>query len=193
MNLPNTKTIMQIHLIFAAFMFPIAMLFVFTGTIYYIFEYDGSYSESEYEIALNETITFEPETISSLVASELEQLGYPVPKNGWKDIVKLDKTPFKQFEWHDGIDRIIIVKPSREPSVGKLYIKNANFFKKMLMLHTANGNSYFKVYAVLFSTMLFCMFVTGNVIAWRIKHQRPLVVSASIFSIIIFLLLVAIQ
>ena len=193
MSLISTKNLMKLHLIFSAFMLPIAMLFLITGVIYFIFEYDGMYINNKYEIALSEPVSHDLEAMSSLVAPELESLGYPVPENGWKDIVELDEAPFFQFEWHDGLDRIIILKSSNQPEAGTLFVNEANFFKKMMLLHLAYGDIIFRIYAIIFSTMLFCMFITGYIIAWRMPQQRNLVISTSLLSIILFLGIVAVQ
>ncbi len=188
----NPALLIKIHLLLAGFMLPVAIMFLTTGLLYFTIEFEGEYHSTPHAIELTKPLEQNETELSEIVIQELDKLKLKIP-DGWSGIGKLDSDPGFQFEWHDGIDRIIILSPTNDSLTAKLIIKEASLYRKFLLLHTANGNNFFRLYASIFALVLFSMLVSGYLLGWRLKHHRKLILSSSLTSMALFILMVAIQ
>ena len=63
-------TLIKIHMLLAAFIFPVAVMFLVTGGLY-TWEIKGSYDEHEYDVVLDSELPEDALLLQELAASEL--------------------------------------------------------------------------------------------------------------------------
>jgi hypothetical protein len=192
MNLLSSPFLMKIHLYSAAFILPVALLFLSTGFLIFLYDIEGDYYRTPFSVSLTCPLVRDESALEKIVLSEMEKLGLEKPE-GWTRIKELDSDPWYQFEYHDGINRIIKLMPTNDPLMAELVLNEASLYRKFVMLHAARGNIYFRLYALVFALVLFSMLVTGYLLAWRLKQYRnPLLLSSTV-SLFLFIVIVAIQ
>lgn len=192
MNLFSSPLLMKIHLFSAAFILPVALLFLGTGFLIFLDDINGDYYRTTFSVTLTRPLLRDESALEEIVLSEMEKRELEKPK-GWTRIQELDSDPWYQFEYHDGVRRIINLMPTSDPLVAEMVLKEASLYRKFVMLHQAQGNLFFRLYALIFAVVLFSMLVTGYLLAWRLKpYRNPLLVSSTA-SLLLFITIVAIQ
>ena len=192
MNLLSSPLLMKVHLYSAAFILPVALLFLSTGFLIFLDDIEGDYYRTPFSISLTTPLVRDESTLEKIVLTEMEKLGLEKPE-GWIRIKEIESDPWYQFEYHDGFSRIIKLMPTSDPLMAKLVLEEASLYRKFVRLHTAHGNIYFRVYALVFTLVLCSMLVTGYLLAWRLKQYRnPLLLSSTV-SLFLFIVIVAIQ
>jgi hypothetical protein len=184
--------IAKVHLFSAAFIMPIALLFLSTGFLITLADINGGYDETVYQVSLSQPLVRDEPTLKKLVLAEMERLQLAKP-DGWTGVDDLDEDPWYRFQQSDGVGRIILLEPTANPLVAKMTVKDASLYRKFVLLHNAHGNKYFKIYSLIFVLTLSSMLVTGYLMAWRLKHHRRPMIIASTGSVLLFLLLLVIQ
>ena len=173
-------------------MLPIVTMFLTTGVLIFLLDFRGDYDRISYPVELSKPLSQDKDELEKVMRQKMAQLNIEMFK-GWSRIKELDSAPSFEFEWHEGIDRVIKLEPTETPLIATLTVKNATLYRKFVMLHSAKGNKYFKLYASVFAAILFSMLITGYILAWRIKQHRVLLISSSIASLSLFTLLIFIQ
>lgn len=194
MKFINPAILVKLHLVLAAFILPVAIAFLITGALYFLLEFDGNYNNTHHKITLAEPLSENQDDLLEITKQEIAKLGLTEPHpEAYKELGHLDEPPYYQFEWYDGIKRIIKLRPTADPLIGELIIEEASFYRKLMSLHTAQGNVFFRAYALLFATVLLLMFVTGYLMAWRLSPQRGLVISSTVASLALFSIIFLLQ
>ena len=135
----NRATLTKIHLLLAAFMFPVALMFLVTGG-FYTWGIKGSYDSQTYDVVLANALTEDAAQLTAVAEAELQRLGVPVPSGGAK--IKKIGTAY-QLEW-TGSDRDVILEPGSEELVAQLTVKDTNWYRHFVQLHKAKGGQLFK-------------------------------------------------
>ncbi|MEE4184299.1 MAG: hypothetical protein V2J12_00885 [Gammaproteobacteria bacterium] len=180
----NRATIVKLHLILAAFIFPVALMFLVTGGLY-TWGIKGSYESSVHEIALRAPLTADLPELQSLVQDELQKLGVSAPSGGAG--IKRGGTSFT-LEW-TGAARDVVLEPTANPLVAKLTIKDTTWYRNFVQLHKAKGGQLFKVYAAALAIALFVILLSGFIVAWQVPKFRKLAVLATTAGIATFILM----
>ena len=186
------KFLLKTHLYCAAFIMPIALMFLGTGLLLFALDMGGDYYRTPYSIQLKQPLERDRPKLKKLVVQEMGNLGLKIP-GGWTRIKQLDSSPGYQFELHDGVSRIIELVPTDDPLVATMTVKKASLYRKFVLLHQAQGNNYFKLYASIFALILLAMLVTGYLLAWKLKQHRKKLLVSSTASVLLFIAMIAIQ
>lgn len=161
--------IMKFHALLAAFIFPVACMFMITGALY-TWGIKGSYVDEAYAIHLKEAIRPELNQLTSLVESELKELELTTPSGNAKI-----KTVGGHFflEW-TGSSKDIIIEPTDKKLVAKLTVKHTSWYRHLVQLHKAKGGTAFKVYAAVLSISIGLLLVSGFIMAWQTPKLKRL-------------------
>lgn len=167
----NRATLTKIHLLLAAFMLPVAFMFLLTGGLY-TWEIKGSYVPETYTLELNEPLVPDAAVLMSVAARELDRLrlDHPSGKAGIKKV----GTSF-QLEW-TGSARDVVLEPTADPLVARFIVKDTTWYRHFVQLHKAKGGQLFKVYAAVWAVALFGMLLSGFLLAWQVPRYRQLAV-----------------
>jgi hypothetical protein len=179
-------TLIKVHMLLASFIFPVAFMFLVTGS-FYTWEIKGSYVDSEHEVALGSPLTADLGLLTSVAVSELDRLQIDHPSGQAK--VKKAGTSFR-FEW-TGSKRDVLLEPTDDESIARFTVKETSWYRNFVQLHKAKGGTPFKVYAAVLAASLFLILLSGFVIALQIpKYRKQAVLSASA-GFVVFIILVS--
>jgi len=171
----NRSTLTKIHLLLAAFIFPVALMFLVTGGLY-TWGFKGSYEEQLYDINLDSPLVAEQSDLQAIVERELKLRSIDFPSGGAK-IKKIG--PSFQLEW-TGSRRDVMLAPTQRPLVAKLVVKETTWYRNLVQLHKAKGGQLFKVYAAVLAISLFVILASGSLMAWQVpKYRRMASIAAA--------------
>jgi hypothetical protein len=174
----------KIHMLLAAFIFPVAVMYLVTGGLY-TWGIKGSYEQHKYDVVLDGALPEDERLLKELAASELQRLAVVPPSGGVK--IKKVGTSF-QLEW-TGSDRDVILKPTKNPKKARLVVKETSWYRYLVQLHKAKGGQLFKVYAGVLALSLFTILFSGFLMAWQVPKFRRLVAASSVAGVVMFLLM----
>ena len=184
----NRLVLIRIHMLLAAFMFPVALMFLVTGGLY-TWEFKGSYVTPSELIELTEPLVNDAGALTSIVQAALDERGAAYPSGSGK--VKAGGTSFK-FEW-TGAARDVELEPTAEPLVARLTIKETTWYRNLVQLHKAKGGQLFKVYAAGLAVSLFLILLSGFIMAWQVPRFRAQTAVVSTCGVVLFLVMVSLS
>ena len=176
--------LMKVHTILAAFIFPVALMFMITGALY-TWGIKGGYTNEVYDIQLTEELQPDLTTLTALAALELDKLELTQPTGKAK--LKSIGNSF-MFEWA-GSTKDIHLESSNNTLVAKLTVKEASWYRNLVQLHKAKGGNVFKVYAAFFAIVMGLLLLSGFMMAWQAPKLKRLTLGAFVAGIGSFLLI----
>jgi hypothetical protein len=182
----NRQTLTKIHMLLAAFILPVAVMFLVTGGLY-TWGVKGSYESTAYDIALSAPLTDDSAKLQELTEAELARLSVAFPSGKAK--VKHIGTAFL-LEW-TGSARDVVLETTADPLLATLTVKETNWYRVFVQLHKAKGGVLFKVYAAVLATSLFVILLSGFLMAWQVPKYRKLAAGCAVSGLGIFILVVA--
>lgn len=175
---------MQVHLILATFIFPIILMFLVTGALYTL-GIKGSYDTQLYTLHLNTPLQKDDASLIDFVTKELQNLNLSPPTG---DIRNQSTDGRIELNWRGAALRVTL--ESRLPTEAKLIVQKASWYKRLLELHTANGATAFKVYAIVLASSLFMLLITGFIMALQMPKYQKLTLYSMVTGIAVFIVMV---
>lgn len=175
------RTLTTLHLLLAAFFLPVALMFAFTGGLYTV-AIKGNYQEASHSLALAEPLRPELPLLLALAEDALREAGVTRPSGGAS--VKKAGTSF-ELEW-TGVERDVVLKPTADPLVATLLIRDTGPWRHLVQLHKAKGSELAKAISVIWALGLVVILVSGLVMAWVAPAFRPLAIRASLAGLVSF-------
>jgi len=185
MGIFNRSTLMKVHVLLAAFILPVAIMFCVTGALY-TWGIKGDYDTTIDELHLKKPVQGELAELVALAKKELKKQDIEAPSGQAK--IKRIGASFR-LEW-TGSNIDIILEPTSQPLIAKLEIKRTNWHRQFVQLHKAKGGVPFKIYAAVFATTLLLLLITGFIMAWQIPKLRKLTLFSASFGITVFVAMV---
>jgi len=171
----NRALLMKIHMLLAAFMLPVAIMYPVTGALY-TWGVKGDYETNKFQIVLKQPLTKDKELLQALVIQELTKKDIALPSGKAK--IKTAGNSYL-FEW-TGSNRDVILEPGADQLIAQLKVKETSSYRQLVQLHKAKGGTGFKVYAAVFATALLTLLITGFIMAIQMpKFRKPVLISAS--------------
>jgi len=177
----SRSILMKVHMLLAAFMLPVAIMYPLTGALY-TWGVKGDYDVSKYVINLEKPLTKDKEQLIELVKQSLIKRDLALPTGKAK--IKTAGTSF-QLEW-TGANRDVILAPGTDLLTAQLKIKETTQYRQLVQLHKAKGGTGFKVYAAIFATALLVMLITGFIMAIQMPKYRKSVLFSMGAGIVMF-------
>jgi hypothetical protein len=181
----NRITLINIHMLLAAFMFPVALMFLVTGGLY-TWDIKGGYETETFPITLAQPLNADASALRTIVEAELERRGIASPTGSAS--VKSGGTSFK-LEW-TGSNRDAVLEPTDDLLVAKLSVKETSWYRQFVQLHKAKGGRVFKVYAAALAVSLFTILASGFWLALQVPKLRRLAVTTAVSGVGVFVLVV---
>jgi hypothetical protein len=183
----NRMKLMTVHTLLAAFILPVAIMFLVTGALY-TWGFKGSYSENVYEVKLRKPIRSEVSELTKVTQLELEKLAIHFPEG--QPTLKVYGRHFL-LEW-TGSSKDVILEPTDNELMAKLTIKYTSWYRNLVQLHKAKGGVVFKIYAVIFAISIVVLLISGFIMAWRTPQLKrltliSLIIGLCSFTIAVFL------
>lgn len=177
----NRQTLTKIHMLLASFMFPVALMFLVTGG-FYTWGIKGSYVPENHRVELDAPLSEDLDTLVRLAERELDRLGVARPSGS--PGIKRTGTSF-QLEW-TGSRRDVILRPTGNPRMAQLQVKETTWYRHFVQLHKAKGGVLFKVYAAALAISLFVILASGFLLAWQVPRFRSLANGAFAAGLVLF-------
>jgi hypothetical protein len=184
----NRANLVQVHLLLAAFVFPVAVMFFITGA-FYTWGIKGDYVSTAEMIPLDAPLTDSESELVALIERELDQRSVSLPSGSPK--VKKSGTSF-QLEW-TGSKRDVVLEPTADDQVARLTIKETSWYRNFVQLHKAKGGVLFKVYAAVLAVALLTILSSGFLIAWQIPKYRSLALRVFVAGLVVFIAVFALS
>ena len=184
----NRATLTKIHLLLAAFVLPVACMFLLTGGLY-TWDIKGSYQSEIYDVELSQPLVADVLQLTQLASQALQRLGVEHPSGG--AVLKRAGTSF-QLEW-TGSARDVVLEPTENPLLAQLVVKETSWYRHFVQLHKAKGGQLFKVYAVIWAVALLAILISGFLLAWQVPKYRLLAVVCAGAGMLTFVLMVALS
>jgi hypothetical protein len=181
----NRPFLMQVHLILATFIFPIILMFLITGALYTL-GVRGSYDTQVYPLKLSTPLSKDSDTLTELITKELENL-YLAPPTGETRNKSTDERI--ELEWRGAALRVTLAS-TPQPTEATLTVQKASLYKRLIELHTANGATAFRIYAIVLAVSLFILLVTGFIMALQLPKYRKLTLYSTLTGMAVFILMV---
>jgi hypothetical protein len=180
--------LVKAHMALAAFILPVAMLFVITGALY-TWGIKGDYETQTVVLPLKQPMQQDKAWLTALAVEELNKRSLAMPSGKAK--IKQAGNSF-YFEW-TGAKLDVRLEPGKDPFVAKLAIKKTSWHRFLVQLHKAKAGQAFKVYAALLAVGLIILFLTGFIMAWKISKYRRLLLSSMGLGLLLFMTMLAIS
>lgn len=180
--------LVKTHITLAAFIFPVALMFFITGALY-SWGVKGGYTVQKYNIELTQPMQRNKAWLTHIVTQELykRDIALPSGKAGIKGPGK-----FYYFVW-SGSQLDAELEQTSNPFVAQLNIKQTNLHRFFVQLHKAKGGAAFKIYAVILTSSLILLFITGFFMAWQLKKYRSLLLLSSVSGLSLFVCMLLIS
>jgi hypothetical protein len=183
----NRSFLVHTHLIFAALLLPVLLMFAITGA-FYTWGIKGSFETTEYDIVLSQPLQKDPEYLQQWLEDVLEIKGIAVPSGKGK--IKGNNKNY-HYEW-TGSARVVSVAPSSNALIAQLTIDESSYYRYLVQLHKGKGGIVFKVYAAILAIGLVLIGISGVIMAlrmpkYRVLTQRYLALGALLFIILLLL------
>jgi hypothetical protein len=169
-------------MLLAAFVLPVAIMFLVTGGLY-TWGQKGSYVSETVELPLAEPLAANDTVLTDLVMQALNERGLDAPSGGAK--VKKAGTSFL-FEW-TGADLDVVLEPTSDPLVAKLKIKDTTWYRHLVQLHKAKGGTLFKYLAAFFAISLLLILMSGALMAMQLPKYRGQALFAMAGGFVVFI------
>lgn len=181
----NRLQLMKVHALLAAFILPVAIMFIVTGALY-TWEVKGSYTNDTYEIQLSTPLKPDAGELKGLAQLELQKLATSTPEG--QPHLKVYGDHFL-LEW-TGSSKDVILEPTKNELVAKLTVKKTSWYRNLVQLHKAKGGIAFKVYAVVFAISMLVLLVSGFIMAWQTPKLKRATLTTSLVGIGTFVVVV---
>ena len=181
----NRMILMKAHSVLAAFILPVALMFIVTGALY-TWDIKGNYTNTVYEIPLSKPIQSEVGELTNLAQLELDKLSAHYPEG--QPNLKVYGSHFL-LEW-TGSSKDVILEPTDNALIAKLTVKNTSWYRNLVQLHKAKGGIAFKVYAVIFAIFIVALLISGFIMAWQTPKLKRMTLLASLGGLCSFMIFV---
>ncbi len=181
----NRVFLIKVHMVVAAFIFPVALMFLLTGALY-TWGIKGNYETESHSVTLSQPMHDDKAWLTQIAMNELNLRELALPSGKAK--VKHAGNSF-YFEW-TGAQLDLSLAPTPNPFVAQLKIKKTGWHRLFVQLHKAKAGDVFKVYAAILASGLLFLFVTGMIMAWQVPKYRTLLLSSTSAGLICFVAMV---
>ena len=181
----NRLLLMKVHALLAAFILPIAVMFIVTGGLY-TWGIKGNYTNDVYKIPLNKPMNSDINELTGITQLKLQKLAIDYPEGQPK--LKVFGSHFL-LEW-TGSSKDVILEPTDKKLIAKLTIKNTSWYRNLVQLHKAKGGTAFKIYAAILSISIGVLLVSGFIMALQTPRLKSATLITSIVGFCSFIIFV---
>lgn len=176
------RKLTMLHLTLAAFFFPVALMFAFTGGLYTL-AIKGGYQDEVRQLSLARPLTADLAALVTLAQEELNATGDDLPSGGAS--LKKAGNSF-ELEW-TGVERDVILRPTADPLRAELLIKDTDNWRHFVQLHKAKGSDIAKGISVAWAVALVLILLSGVTMGLTAPAFRGLTAQSMAWGFVTFL------
>ncbi len=175
----------QVHMLLAAFLLPIALMYFISGLLYTL-DIKGHVKKQEIVVQLEQLFTPNFDDLKKLTIKTLKQKNIPVP-SGEPTLKK--KKGMHELYWSD-LGYAIKLRPTSDPMVATLTVKKRDYLTQVMRIHRAEAGLTFKVLAVLLVSGLMIILISGVVMALSVPKFKRAALRAMVLGFISLVVLI---
>ncbi len=178
----NRYQIIRIHMLLAAFLLPIAIMYFISGALYTL-DIKGHIDKQEIILQLKQPFAPNLDFLTQVTKKSLLERKVPLP-TGEPTLKKRHGT--YELRWGD-LEHVVKLQPTHDTMTAKLTIKERSFLTQIMRIHRAQAGSVFKVFAIILVIGLIIMFATGIYMAQAVPKLRQPAILAIAIGLLTFL------
>lgn len=181
-------TLLKLHLVLAALVLPVAVMFAVTGALY-TWGVKGDYATSKHPLTLPAPAPTDKDALVSMATAALAERDL-APPTGTPAVKETPKGAL--LEW-TGSQRDITLEPGEQPDQMLLTVKETDTHRQFVQLHKAKGGIAFKVYAAFFALSLVLVLASGVLMAVQMPKYRVLLLGSAGAGLVLFVAMVLVS
>ena len=162
----------KIHLILAATILPVVLMFVITGALYTA-EYKPSSHDETFDVQLEVPLTQDITALKSVVHDALLERDIEDP-DGKAKLKRDKKRGGKKFVWKGDNHTVSMWSHADDRSLVTIEVSTPSWYKRLMWLHKAKASDAFDIFSIVAAIILVFVLVTGVIIGLQVKLFRSL-------------------
>jgi len=159
--------IMRVHMLFAAFLLPLALLYFVSGALYTL-DIKGHIKKQKAMLTLDQPFSPNLDVLTQVVKRELTNQGSPFPDS--EPFLKKKKGVY-ELRWSD-LRYAVKLQSTPDPMVAKFTFKKRDFLTQVMRIHRAEAGPMFEFLALLLVSGLIIIFISGVYMALSVPKFR---------------------
>lgn len=161
--------IIQVHMLLAAFLLPLALMYFISGALYTL-DIKGHIKKQKVILQLEQPFSPNLDVLTQVAKRGLIHKGFPLPSG--EPMLKKKKGVY-ELRWSD-LKYAVKLHSTRDPMVAKLTVKKRSFLTQIMRIHRAEAGSVFRFFTLLLVSGLLIIFISGIYMALKIpKFRKP--------------------
>jgi hypothetical protein len=175
----------KIHLVLAATILPVVLMYVITGALYTA-EYKPSSHGEAFDVQLDAPLTRNVELLKSVVHKALIQRDIEDP-DGKTKFKRDKKHGGKKFVWQGDNHTVSMWSHKDDRSIVSIEVSTPSWYKRLMWLHKAKASDAFDIFSIVVAIILIFVLITGVIVGLQVKLFRGLTLYSMGFGSLLFL------
>lgn len=159
----------QMHMLLAAFLLPLALMYLVSGILYTL-DVKGHIKKQEIMVPLEQAFVPNLEDLKKQTINILKQKHMPTP--GGEPSLKKRKGVYELY-WSD-LKYAVKLQATSHPMTARLTVKKRNFLAQVMRIHRAEAGLVFQVFTIILVLGLMTILLSGVYMALMVpKFKRP--------------------
>lgn len=184
----DRTVLLKLHLVLAALVLPVTVMFAVTGALY-TWGVKGDYVTAKHPLKLGAPAPADKSALVVLVMAALAERDL-APPTGTPAVKETPKGAV--LEW-TGSQRDITLEPGEQPGEMLLTVKETDTLRHFVQLHKAKGGIAFKAYAAFFALVLVLVLASGVLMAVQMPKYRALLLGSAGAGLVLFVAMVLVS
>ncbi|TNE74332.1 hypothetical protein EP331_02230 [bacterium] len=185
----DRKSLMSLHTIVAAFIMPVAIVFLVTGSLY-TWGIKGSVNTEKVTETLETPLNTQSiDSVVEHVTHFIESKGYSAPSGTYNFTLN---GPSVSGRW-SGANMDLSFSTSYDGKTLVYEMRHTTWYSHLVQLHKAKGGTAFKVYAVILAVSLLLLLISGYMMAFQMPKYRKQALVATVTGLLVFFVMVLIS
>lgn len=183
----NRFKIIQLHMLIASFLLPLAALYFISGALYTL-GIKGSVAKQTFEVALAKP--FEPnlELLTAVAGQALVERALPIP--GGEPGLKKKKGVYT-FRW-DGLRYSLTMVEGKSGGSVVLTYRERSLLTQLMRIHRGEAGALFKFLSIAAVAGLLFVFASGLYLAYTVtKFRRPSLIAMALGAVVLMVFMAA--
>ena len=175
----------KIHLIMAATILPVVLMYVITGALYTA-EYKPSSHNETFDVQLDAPLVRDIQLLKDVVHDALAKREIEDP-DGKAKLKRDKKRGGKKFVWKGDNHTVSMWAHADNRAVVSIEVSTPSWYKRLMWIHTADGGDAFEIFSIIVAILLVFVLLTGVIVGLQVKLFRGLTLYSMGFGSLLFL------
>ncbi len=177
--------LIKIHLVMAATILPVVLMYVITGALYTA-EYKPSSHDKAFDVQLEAPLVRDIQLLKDVVHDALAKRGIDDP-DGKAKFKRDKKRGGQKFVWKGDNHTVSMWSHADNRAVVTIEVSTPSWYKRLMWIHTADGGDALKIFSIIVAILLVFVLLTGVIVGLQVKLFRGLTLYSMGFGSLLFL------